>query len=131
MMRAVERARHNGGKLKRRVGGHWVGANEQGAVSDSFSSRTAEALVSRGVAIYSEKRSGRNGEFPVELTLTEVAAKLGAKPVIGVRDPRVPMFSKGARELIADFRGVPDETPARSRERDTKRIGDILPGLGL
>lgn len=130
MQRAIDRARANDGKLKRLIGGHWIGVNEPNA-SNSFSSRTAEALVSRGLAIYTEMRTGRNGPFPVELTLADVAAKTGAKPVISVRDRRVPMFGKGARELIADFCGVPDETPARSRERETKRIGDILPGLDV
>ena len=130
MQRAIDRARHNGGKLRRLLGGHWIGANES-HTSDSFSTRTAEALVTRGIAIYSDMKTGRNGPFPVELTLCEVAAKLGAKAVIGTRDRRAPMFSKGARELIANFRGVPDETPERSRERETKRIGDILPGLDV
>jgi hypothetical protein len=128
MQRAIERARHNGGKLKRLVGGYWIGVNDS-VSGGHFSTRTVEALVSRGVMIYSAKRSGRNGEFPVEATLKEIAQKVGAEPVIGTRRAGAARFSKGAREAIADLRGVTDETPARSIEREPKRIGDLLPGL--
>ena len=62
-------ARKHGGKLYRYPGGYWAKPNWQQS-EHSFGTLTIEGLVSRGVAEYSDWREGRNGRFPVEVTVT-------------------------------------------------------------
>ena len=40
-----------------------------------------------------------------------------------------PVFSKGARELIGEFRGVPLDEPARMRLRPTKAMAPLIEEL--
>jgi hypothetical protein len=64
MMKAVKAMQKNDGKIIREPGGIWV-------TDGSFWHKTVtvEALVSRGVAEYTEWKEGRNGKFPIEARL--------------------------------------------------------------
>jgi len=71
MKRAIRAASANGvktrGKLIRYPGGFWY---PDGPGQRSFSTPTVEALVRRGLAEYTAWKDGRNGFFPIEMTLT-------------------------------------------------------------
>jgi hypothetical protein len=70
MRHAITFAQQHGGKLIRHPGGFWSCAEWQRVGShESFSTGTADALVTRGVGYYSEWKDGRNGRFPVAVTI--------------------------------------------------------------
>ncbi len=71
MKRAIRSASTNGskprGKLIRYPGGFWY---PDGPGQHSYSTATVQALVRRGLAEYTQWKDGRNGRFPIEMTLT-------------------------------------------------------------
>lgn len=70
MREAREFAEKNGGELVRHQGGYWSREGwRQGDGVRYFSASTVHALVSRGVAVYSEHVDGRSGRFPVRAKL--------------------------------------------------------------
>lgn len=71
MLAAVEFAQRHGGSLARFPGGFWrqADADPWDVRGSSFGSSTVHALVTRGVADYTEWKDGRNGRFPVRMTL--------------------------------------------------------------
>jgi hypothetical protein len=64
MQAAVNHAQKHGGALVRWPGGFWYAVDQQGS-GYSFGTPTVQALVSRGVAEYTEWQEGRNGKFPI------------------------------------------------------------------
>jgi hypothetical protein len=73
MQEAVTFAREQGGSLVRSPGGYWHAPKELQMFGIrsviTFGTSTVAALVSRGVADYTEWKDGRNGRFPVKVTL--------------------------------------------------------------
>lgn len=71
MRHAITFAQANGGKLVRHPGGFWSNAEFVPFHSGdpSFSTGTAEAIVARGAGFYSAWKEGRNGRFPIEITI--------------------------------------------------------------
>lgn len=76
MYRALKYAEKHGGKLERYPGGYWREPNWQpGAyvygqeVSQSFGTSTVEGIVRRGRGQYTLWKDGKNGKFPVEMTV--------------------------------------------------------------
>jgi hypothetical protein len=71
MRQAADFAAAHGGVLVRLPGGFWQRETslQWDAQGQSFGTKTVEALVRRGVADYTEWRDGRNGRFPVRMTL--------------------------------------------------------------
>jgi hypothetical protein len=74
MEHAVTLAQSNGGKLMRHPGGYWStpafdNMTHAGRQVPTFSTNTAHALVTRGVAKWSEWNYSGSVRFPVELTL--------------------------------------------------------------
>lgn len=67
MREALDFAKKNGG-LIREPGGYWKSA-EPCAWPFSFSTPTVNALVSRGLAEYTEWKDGRNGRFPIRMSV--------------------------------------------------------------
>lgn len=68
MMRAaVATAKDNENRLVRQPGGFWCG--KAGINGPTYGTSTANALVCRGVAEWTEWKTGRNGTFPIALTL--------------------------------------------------------------
>lgn len=63
MKQAVKYAKQHGGKIQRKPGGYW----------GPFGTTTIDGLVRRGAAVYSDHRKNSRGEFPVEITLVDVA----------------------------------------------------------
>ena len=55
--------------------------------------------------------------------------EVGAKPPPGAAILPPPRFSRLAEELIADFRHIPDETPARMRKRTTRDMAVLVEEL--
>ena len=70
MQAAVEAAKQGGAVLKRYPGGYWAGLGWTDG-DPYFGTTTVDALVARGAARYSDWKEGRNGRFPIEITLTE------------------------------------------------------------
>jgi hypothetical protein len=72
MQHAITLAKSDGGRLMRFEGGYWSvpqwAADSRGLIP-SFSTNTAHALVTRGVAEYTEWKENRNGRFAVALKL--------------------------------------------------------------
>ena len=74
MRAAVLLAQSNANKLMRHPGGYWSTPafdpwSTEGRSVLHFSTNTAHALVTRGVAKYSDWQTNSSGRFPVELTL--------------------------------------------------------------
>lgn len=69
MQRAVKFAKAYGNKLIRHPGGFW-GAER---LSVSFGTSTVEALVTRGIGVYSQWFENQHGRrrFPIEMKLME------------------------------------------------------------
>lgn len=67
MQCAIDAASNNGGRLVRHPGGFWSwdGATYEDIRYRSFGTPTVEALVRRGVAVYTDFRDGRQGTFPI------------------------------------------------------------------
>lgn len=66
MLAAYEVIKEGGGKLHRFPGGYWRTVENANIY---FGMQTVHALVTRGVAFYSNYRDGIKGRFPVEITL--------------------------------------------------------------
>lgn len=64
-MRRASRAAENPEGLTRKPGGFWSAP----AGGPTFGTTTVQALVTRGVAAYSEFADGRNGRFPIRIEL--------------------------------------------------------------
>jgi hypothetical protein len=74
MRHALTFAEQNGGRLIRHSGGYWSSREwvDPGLGNvPSFSTNTAHALVTRGVAEYTDWRENRNGRYAVELRIKE------------------------------------------------------------
>lgn len=69
MRAALDYASKNGG-LIRSPGGYWVAAKPC-AWPFTFNTSTVNALVSRGLAEYTEWKDGRNGSFPIRMAVKE------------------------------------------------------------
>lgn len=72
MREALDYASKHGGQLERFPGGYWCEPGRtQWDVNPhvSFSTSTVNALVSRGLAEYTEWKDGRNGRFPIRMTV--------------------------------------------------------------
>lgn len=80
MRRCIRSASANGGKshgtLTRYPGGYWRAKATDSRWAPWFNTSTVEGLVRRGLAEYTQWREGRNGRFPVEMTLTEKAMEM-------------------------------------------------------
>lgn len=62
MIEVLERIKRNGGFTVRTAGGFWwPGEN----MARSHSSVTVQALVDRGILVYTEWKEGKNYRFPV------------------------------------------------------------------
>lgn len=64
-MRRASTAASNPEGLKRKPGGYWSAP----AGGPTFGTTTVQALVTRGVAAYTEFAAGRNGRFPIRIEL--------------------------------------------------------------
>lgn len=77
MQQLVDYMRKHGGKVYRHPGGFW--GHQQWSAHDRlwFGTSSVDALVSRGVATYTEWKEGRrgNGRFPIEATLSKAEAR--------------------------------------------------------
>jgi hypothetical protein len=73
MQEAVDFASAHGGVLIRLPGGFWVRDGhtqwDGWQAQKTFGTPTVQALVSRGVAEYTQWADGRNGRFPVRMAL--------------------------------------------------------------
>jgi hypothetical protein len=69
MRAAVSVAKENGGKLTRYPGGFWCRPGLATHGHPWFGTTTIQALVSRGVCVYSQWFNGTRARFPVEVTL--------------------------------------------------------------
>lgn len=67
MVDAYTMAQENGGKLVRHAGGFWCGKNGRGG--RTFGTSTAQALVKRGAAEYTDWKESWGRKFPIELTI--------------------------------------------------------------
>ena len=67
MVDAYDFAKANGGHLIRHAGGFW--GSEHGRASRTFGTTTAQALVRRGVADYTEWKESWGRKFPIRLTI--------------------------------------------------------------
>lgn len=74
MQELVAFMRENAGMVIRHPGGFWGRSGLSGYVGKTYGTSSVHALVTRGVAEYSEWQDGRRGRFPV-------AAKLKQQPV--------------------------------------------------
>lgn len=63
------------GKLKRFPGGFW---RTHAGAQEHFGTKTVQALVTRGLANYSEYKDGINGPFPIEVTMTAEYSNISA-----------------------------------------------------
>jgi hypothetical protein len=70
MIAAVSLARENGGKLTRYEGGFWCRSGLKDYENPWFGTTTIQALVSRGVLVYSRWFNGSRARFAIEVTLT-------------------------------------------------------------
>lgn len=80
MRDACQLAAQHGGKLQRAPGGFWAQPGWKGTNSGRwFGTPTIQALVSRGVAEYTDwqQRSSGNGRFPIEVTVNIPASDEG------------------------------------------------------
>lgn len=69
MEKAAAFAKQHGGKLRRHPGGFWAGPEYQ-QWGTSFGTSTVDGMVKRGAAEYTDWKEGRNGRFPVEVSLS-------------------------------------------------------------
>lgn len=74
MLHALKFAREHGGSLVRSAGGYWHAPQELQMFGIrsviTFGTPTVQALVSQGLAEYTEWKDGRNGKFPVRAALS-------------------------------------------------------------
>lgn len=66
MAYVLGRMAEGGNKLKRFPGGFWRTSVDS---QEYFGTKTVHALVTRGLAAYTEYKDGRNGPFPIEASL--------------------------------------------------------------
>ena len=59
----------HGDSIHRHPGGFWWEQDPASNYRSGFGTATVHALVSRGVAQYTEWQDGRNGRFPIKATL--------------------------------------------------------------
>jgi hypothetical protein len=59
------------GKLIRYPGGYWAAEHWERWITPWYGTSTIEALVIRGLAIYTEWKQGRPNKFPVAMELTK------------------------------------------------------------
>lgn len=72
MRAALEFAKKHGGELIRSGGGYWGALPERKMGIQSivtYGTPTVQALVSRGLAEYTEWKDGRNGRFPIRMSV--------------------------------------------------------------
>lgn len=69
MRAAFDYAKVNGGVLVRYPGGFWAKQGWRAKDQPWFGAGTVEGLVRRGVAVYTQHQTGRNGSFPVRAKL--------------------------------------------------------------
>lgn len=70
MRSAIEYMKENHNRIVRHPGGFW--AKETWRLGKpSFGTSTVEALVDRGVAVYTQSRQGKGPSFPIEAELVE------------------------------------------------------------
>lgn len=69
MEAAKEHMERHGNKLVRYPGGYWAAEEWHMWAGPCFGTPTVEAIVRRGVAVYTAWKDGRNGQFPIECTL--------------------------------------------------------------
>lgn len=72
MRSAINYARNFNNKIVRYPGGYWARENWSGSSEHYFGTTTIQALVSRGLAEYTQWQEGKS-RFPIEITLTELA----------------------------------------------------------
>lgn len=66
----VDRLREAGGTITRLPGGYWCILNEAGeTVHPTYGTSTIQALVRRGVLVYSEYKQSHGRQFPICATL--------------------------------------------------------------
>ena len=68
MLKAIDHMKNHDNKLVRFPGGYWA-AEGWAWHGPYFGTSTVEALVRRNVATYTVWKDGRNGKFPIEVTL--------------------------------------------------------------
>lgn len=71
MKEAVIFANAHGGTLHRAPGGYWIREQDKGSLPHCrhYGTKTVAALVIRDVAKYTAWQEGRNGKFPIEMTI--------------------------------------------------------------
>lgn len=72
---------NNAGRLHRHPGGRWT-TRDFYTHFRHYGTSTVEGIVSRGVGTYTEWRDGKNGRFPIEMTVNftpQLLEKLWAK----------------------------------------------------
>lgn len=71
MQRCLDFVRANDGQIHRHPGGFWAArAFDVRSGAEHFGTTTVEALVSRGVLVYSQWKENRAGRFPTQATLS-------------------------------------------------------------
>lgn len=74
MQEAIDFAKEHGNRLYRHPGGFWAGKTyKQWGIY--FGTNTIHGLVTRKVAEYTDWKEGRNGRFPIEITLKAIEDK--------------------------------------------------------
>lgn len=74
MQSALKFANDHGGKIARYPGGFWMEEDFKSVAGRrviSFGTSTVEALVSRGLMVYSKWQEGKHRTFPIEATVTK------------------------------------------------------------
>lgn len=69
MSALVDRMKECDNKIYRHPGGYWAHKDFKYNNGPWFGTPTVQALISRGVAEYSNWQEGRNGRFPIEARL--------------------------------------------------------------
>lgn len=70
MHQLVQFMKENGGEVYRHPGGFWGRREGYGYLQHSFGTSSVEAIVTRGVAAYTEWKDGKRGRFPVVARLS-------------------------------------------------------------
>lgn len=72
MSLCLEFAKKHNGQLHRFPGGYWAHANWDATGGRHFGTKTVEALVSRGLLVYSAWQESRSGpKFPILATVNQ------------------------------------------------------------
>lgn len=78
MLSLIAFMRKFGDKVHRHPGGFWTNEIWSGRIT--YGTSSVQALVDRGLAAYTRSRTGANGTFPIEATLTAAAAVVEGSP---------------------------------------------------